>query len=332
MVALTNKQILMAKKAKYFEKVQVLLAKYNKCFVVHCDNVGSRQIAEVRIALRGATANDEERAIMLMGKNTMMRRAFAIFLEANPGHSCEAMVPLLVGNVGLIFTNDDLNEVSEIIKNNKKEAPAKAGSFAPVTVVIPAGPTGADPGATAFFQALQIPTKIARGQIEITADVTLVKAGEKVNSSHAALLKRLEMKPFYYGLVINWVYDDGSIFGPEVLALTDAAIIAKFMTGVRNIAALGLKIGYPTIASIPHSLSNALKHLVAIVCADEITYSFEKAEPYLAYLADPSAFAAAAGPAAAGGEEAAAAVEEEEEEEEDVGVGGLFDDSDDEDW
>jgi len=183
-----------------------------------------------------------------------------------------------------------------------------------------------------FFQALQIPTKISRGQIEITAEVTLVKEGEKVNSSHAALLKRLEILPFFYGLVINWVFDDGSIFGPEVLALTDEAITAKFMNGVRNIAALGLKIGYPTIASIPHSLSNALKHLVAIVCADEITYSFEKAEPYLAYLADPSAFAAA-GPTATGGEEAAVAVEEEEEEEDlDVGTGGFFDDSDDDDY
>jgi large subunit ribosomal protein LP0 len=327
-----NKEKLMAKKAKYFEKVQTLLANYKSCFVVHCDNVGSKQIAEVRMALRGATSADPDVATMIMGKNTMLRKAFNIFLEANPGHVYENLLPKLVGNVGLIFTNSDLNQVAEIIKDNKKEAPAKAGAFAPVTVVIPAGPTGADPGATAFFQALQIPTKISRGQIEITAEVTLVKEGEKVNSSHAALLKRLEINPFFYGLVINWVYDDGSIFGPEVLALTDDAIIAKFMTGVRNIAALGLKIGYPTIASIPHSLSNALKHLVAIVCADEITYSFEKAEPYLAYLADPSAFAAAAGPAAAGGEETAAAEEEEEEEEEDVGVGGLFDDSDDDDW
>jgi large subunit ribosomal protein LP0 len=330
-MVLTAKQKLMAKKAKYFDKVQQLLSVYKSCFVVHCDNVGSKQIAEVRISMRG-TNGEPDKAVMLMGKNTMLRKAFGMFLEANPNHPYENLVGKLVGNIGLIFTNSDLNEIADLIKSNKKEAPAKAGAFAPVTVVIPAGPTGADPGATSFFQALQIPTKIQRGQIEITSPVTLVSKGDKVNSSHAALLQRLEIKPFFYGLEIQWVYDDGSLFGPDVLDLTDAVLIGKFLNGVRNIAAIGLKIGYPTLASVPHSLSNALKHLVAIVCADDITYTFEKAEPYLAYLADPSAFAAAAGTAAGGTDEAAEeVVEEEEEEEEDVGVGGLFDDSDD-DW
>merc|ERR1719223_176456 len=146
-------------------------------------------MAEVRMALRGEKPGDEDVATMLMGKNTMLRKAFALFLEDNKDHPCEALVSKLVGNVGLIFTNGDLGKVADIIRDNKKEAPAKAGAIAPSTVIVPAGPTGADPGATAFFQALQIPTKIQRGQIEITAEVTLVKAGEKVNSSHAALLQ-----------------------------------------------------------------------------------------------------------------------------------------------
>jgi len=153
----SNKEILMAKKAKYLEKVQSLLAEYKSCFVVNCDNVGSKQIAEVRMALRGATAGEPDIATMLMGKNTMMRKAFGIFLDANPGHVFENLLPKLVGNVGLIFTNSDLNMVAEIIKENKKEAPAKAGAYAPVTVVIPAGPTGADPGATAFFPSTSNP-------------------------------------------------------------------------------------------------------------------------------------------------------------------------------
>jgi large subunit ribosomal protein LP0 len=325
------------KKTAYFNRVQSYLGKYKSCFLVHYDHVGSKQIAEIRIALRGSKGQ-ADRGVMLCGKNTMIRKAFKLFLESNPGNDYELLVPKLYGNIALIFTNEDLGSIATIIQENKKEAPARQGTFAPVTVVIPAGPTGADPGATAFFQALQIPTKIQKGQIEITNDVTLVKQGEKVTASHAALLQRLNIKPFFYGLIIQWVYDSGSVFGPEVLALSDDLVIAKFLDGVRNIAGLGLKIGYPTVASIPHSLSNALKHLVAILAANEaITYRFPKAEPYLAYLADPSAFAAAAGPAtgaaaSSGGAAAAAPVEEEKEEEEEVdaGVGGLF--GDDDDW
>jgi large subunit ribosomal protein LP0 len=324
------------KKGAYFTRVQSYLGKYKSCFLVHYDHVGSKQIAEIRMALRGAKGK-EDRGVMLCGKNTMIRKAFSIFLENNPGNDYANLLPKIYGNIALIFTNEDLGDIATIIRENKKEAPARAGTFAPSTVVIPAGPTGADPGATAFFQALQIPTKIQKGQIEITNDVTLVKQGDKVTASHAALLQRLGIKPFFYGLIIHWVYDNGSVFGPEVLALNDSVIISHFLNGVRNIAALGLKIGYPTAASVPHSLSNALKHLVSIVVNEGITFRFAKAEPYLAYLADPSAFAAAngggggGGGASAGGAKAEAApVEEEKEEEVDAGVGGLF--GDDDEW
>ena len=323
------------KKSAYFTRVQGYLGSYKSCFLVHYDHVGSKQIAEIRIALRGEKGKSDK-GVMLCGKNTMIRKAFNLFLESNPGNDYANLIPKIYGNVALIFTNEDLNTIATVIRENKKEAPARQGTFAPTTVVIPAGPTGADPGATAFFQALQIPTKIQKGQIEITNDVTLVKVGEKVTASHAALLQRLNIKPFFYGLIIQWVYDCGSVFGPEVLALTDESIIAKFLDGVRNIAGLGLKIGYPTAATVPHSLSNALKHLVAILAAnDGITYRFAKAEPYLAYLANPSAFASAgpaAGASTGGAATAAAVVEEKEEEEEvDAGVGGLFGDDDD-DW
>ena len=65
----------------------------------------------------------------------MLRKAFGIFLDVNPGHFYENRLPKLVGNVGLIFTNSDLNLVAEIIKENKKEAPAKAGAIAPTTLL-----------------------------------------------------------------------------------------------------------------------------------------------------------------------------------------------------
>jgi hypothetical protein len=51
-------------------------------------------------------------------------------------------------------------------------------------------------------QALNIPTKINRGTVEITNDVHLIKAGEKVGGSEATLLSKLGIKPFSYGLVI----------------------------------------------------------------------------------------------------------------------------------
>lgn len=45
----------------------------------------------------------------------------------------------------------------------------------------------------------------------------LTRKGEKVGNSEAALLQKLDIKPFSYGLVIEQVYDNGSIFDPAVL-------------------------------------------------------------------------------------------------------------------
>merc|ERR1719318_1681111 len=177
------------------------------------------------------------------------------------------------------------------------------------------------PEKTSFFQALAIPTKITKGTIEIIKDVDIIKAGDRVGMSEATLLNMLKISPFSYGLVISKVYDSGSVFDPEILDITDADLLAKFQTGVRNVAAMSLAMNYPNVASVPHSIVNGMKNLLAIAAATEIT--FKEAETVKAFLADPSAFAAAAAPAAAA---AAAPPPKEESEEEDDDMGfGLFD-------
>ncbi|PIO27471.1 hypothetical protein AB205_0071820 [Aquarana catesbeiana] len=55
---------------------QQLLDDYPKCFIVGADNVGSKQMQQIRMSLRG-------KAVVLMGKNTMMRKAIRGHLENN---------------------------------------------------------------------------------------------------------------------------------------------------------------------------------------------------------------------------------------------------------
>merc|ERR1712176_1686050 len=242
-------------------------------------------------------------------------------IEKNP--DLEKLLPHIKMNVGFVFTNRELTEVRDLLLANKKAAPAKAGAIAPVDVTIPAQNTGMGPEKTSFFQALQIPTKITKGTIEIIQDVPIIKVGDKVGASEATLLNMLKISPFTYGLVVQKVYDQGSVFSPEILDITDDDIKDKFMAGVANVAAVCLEIGYPTIASAPHSIANGMKNLLAIAAVTDIT--FKEAEMLKEFLADPSKFAAAAAPAAAAAAPAAAAakVEEEEEEEDDDMRSGL---------
>jgi hypothetical protein len=133
-----------------------------------------------------------------------------------------------------------------------------------------------------IFQVLNIPTKINKGTVEIIAPVELIHKGEKVGSSEAALLAKLGIRPFSYGLIVQSVYDNGSTFVPDVLDLTEDDLSEKFAAGVSTIAALSLGISYPTLAAAPHFFVNAYKNVLAI--AVETEYSFPLAEKTKEYL------------------------------------------------
>jgi len=312
-------------KSNYFLKLLNLLDEYPKFFIVGADNVGSNQMQQIRIALRGS-------AEVLMGKNTMMRKAIRGHLDSNP--ALEKVLPHIVDNIGFVFTKGDLVDVRDKLLSNKKPASAKAGALAPIDVFVPAMNTGLGPEKTSFFQALQIATKITRGTIEILNEVHIIKKDEKVGASEATLLGMLNIHPFAYGLQILQVYDGGSIFHPSVLDITDEDIRAKFIEGAAIVTMTCLGIGYPTPASVPHMVSNAFRNLLAI--AVETDYTFKEAEQIKDMIANPEKFAAIAAPVAAAAAPAAAAAapaeetkpaakeESDEESDDDMGF-GLFD-------
>jgi len=279
---------------------------------------------QIRVSLRS-------HAVVLNGKNTMIRKALRGKLEANP--ALEKLLPHIKENIGFVFTKGDLAEIRDLLVANKVAAPAKAGALAPVDVKVPAQNTGLGPEKTSFFQALQIPTKIAKGTIEILTEVHLIKKGDKVGASEATLLNMLKIYPFSYGLVVRQVYDNGSTYDPQILDITTDILRSKFMQGVSNLAAVSLELGYPTKVSAPHSILNGFKNLVAIAAESDL--SFAQAQKMLEILKDPAKFAAAsaaAAPKAAAPAAAAPAAKEEKkpakeekEEEEEEGFGGLFD-------
>uniref|UniRef100_A0A4X2KKZ8 Large ribosomal subunit protein uL10 n=1 Tax=Vombatus ursinus TaxID=29139 RepID=A0A4X2KKZ8_VOMUR len=125
-------------KYNYFLKIIQLLDDYPKCFIVGADNV------------------DSKKAVVLMGKNTMMHKAICGHLENNP--ALEKLWPHIRGNVGFVFNKEDLTEIRDVLLANKVPAAAPQN-------------TGLGPEKTSFFQALGITTKISRGTIEILKGV-----------------------------------------------------------------------------------------------------------------------------------------------------------------
>merc|ERR1740122_605811 len=257
----------------------------------------------------------------------MMRKALAMGHEEHPEAGLDVLRENMKGNVGLIFnTQTTLDEIREIIGKHKKSSGAKSGQLSNVDLALPSGPTGMDPSQTAFFQALNIATKIVKGQIELISEFKILNIGDKVSPSAAVLLNKLGIKPFMYGMEVQQVFQDGSVFNAAVLDISESVLITKFLSGVANMAAFSREVGIPTEAGLPHAFGNAFRNVASLV--SDIDFTFKEVEEGKTFLDDPEAYAAAnpvaAAPAAAasGGSGAAKKeekkVEAEEEEEEDM--------------
>jgi len=306
------------RKQKYFAKLNKLIEDYNKVLIVGADNVGSHHMQTIRKSLRG-------KAVLLMGKNTMVRKAIRGVAESNP--KLQTLLPYIKNNVGLLFCKEDLSGIKKTVSELRVAAPAKVGAICPNDVIVPAGPTGMEPTQTSFLQALNIPSKIVKGQVDILNDVRILQKGQKVGQSESSLLAKLNIKPFSYGLAILTVYDEGSIYDVAVLDMSDADIVAKFHAGVGKVAALSLGLGYPTVAALPHVLIRGYKNLLSISIVTD--YSFPRADKVKQLLANPGAFAVSApAPSTSAKEtvkdEPKAKVAEPEEEDADMGL-SLFD-------
>jgi len=306
----------LAKKQEYFDKLVNLCVETPNALLVEIDHVASKQMQDIRMELRG-------RAVVLMGKNTMIRKALQMGHEEHADAGLDKLRSSIYGNLGFIFaTNCSLDDIREVLKKHRKPAAAKSGQISNVDMSLPSGPTGMDPSQTAFFQALNIGTKIVKGQIELVSDFPILKTGDKVSPSAAVLLTKLGIKPFEYGMEVEQVFQDGSVFPAAVLDIQDSVLIQKFLAGVANMAAFSREVGIPTEAGLPHAFGNAFRNVAALVA--DLDFSFKEVETVKAFLADPEAYAAANPVAAAPTSGATAAapakkVEEvEEDEEEDL--------------
>jgi len=317
-----------SKKEAFKKKLTEYFQQYEKILLVNVDNVGANNIQKTRQALRG-------QAVLLFGRNTLIRKTIRDYVEKcneagnKEGARIEALLTSVKGNVGLIFTNGDLLKVKEVSESYKQKAPAKIGAIAPEDVFVEPGPTGMEPTQTQFLQALNIASKIVKGQVEIISRIHLIKEGEKIGTSEATLLDKLNIQPFSYKAVVKTVFDSGFVFPASLLSLGTNDVMQMFAKGLQRVTTIALEIGFPSIATVPHILANAYKNILAI--SVETDYEFEGSKDIKAFLKDPSAFISAA-PV----QEQTAQTEKKEEkkeeekkeeekvEEEDHSIGGLF--------
>jgi len=245
----------LIQKSLYFEKLAFLFSKYPRIIIVQADNVGSTQIQNCRKAL-------QKSSILVMGKNSIIKKVLKKQIEKNP--DMQDLYEYATGNIGLIFTKNDPFEIKKILKENRIPAPAKVGQIAQNEVIIPAGPTELPPDGTSFFQALNIPTKIQKGQIEIQDPIRLIEKGKIVGNSEAALLKKLNIVPFSFELQIKLVFDTDVCYKPTVLEITKEHLTESSLDVFSKLNLIANSISYPTSFTIKNTFKKISANLKLI--------------------------------------------------------------------
>jgi large subunit ribosomal protein LP0 len=320
------------KKRKLISRLYANFSKFKQVILVNLENVGSSQVQDARHQLRKL-----KKGVMVVAKNTVIKKAISLRIE-NPNPSdpdyderkqlwsalpqLDKLAGLCKGKIGLIFSDSPVFELKPLIEANKVPCAAKVGAVAPIDVTIPPGPTGMDPSQISFFHALSISTKIQKGQIEMTKEFKVATKGKKIGNSEAALLQKLNLKPFQYGIEMKYVYDDGSIMTPEVFNMSPDEIIGKFRKGCNNLASISLNLGMPNELSIPHMIINGFKNVAAIGL--ETGLKFKQLDSLTS--GGPAPAAAKKDDAKAAPKKEEKKVEEKPAEDDMAPIGGMFDD------
>ena len=160
--------------------------------------------------------NLQKNAVIRSAKNTLILRALD---EAeNKLKGISGLKDAVKGQSAVIATDMNPFKLFSQIKATRTMTPAKGGEIAPHDICVNAGETNFKPGPiVGELQKVGIPAAIQDGKVVIKTDKVLVPAGKKIPSDIAQMITRLEIFPIEVGMTLHGVYEDGKIFGPDIL-------------------------------------------------------------------------------------------------------------------
>lgn len=231
-------------KKRTVAEFEELLEGHGVVGIVDMEGLPAPQLQQIRGELRGE-------ATLKMGKNTLIRIAL-------DNQDLEDIEEYVEGPTALLFTEVDAFRLYKKLEENKTKAPASAGNVAPRDIVVEAGETGLPPGPiVGDLQQAGIPAAIEEGGVVVREDTVVADEGSVISAELADALNKLDMKPMEIGLKLRGVYEDGSVFEPDVLEIDEAQYRSDIETAAARAFNLAVNAGYPTKESLPVMLSKA---------------------------------------------------------------------------
>lgn len=228
------------------ENIKELIQSHKVFGMVGIEGILATKIQKIRRDLKDV-------AVLKVSRNTLTERALNQLGETIP-----EMNKYLDKQTALVFTNESPFKLYKLLEQTKTPSPIKAGAIAPVDIIVQKGPTSFPPGPIlGEFQSAGIPASIEAGKVAIKETKVVCKAGEAVPQKLATMLAKLEIYPLIVGLDMRAAYDEGKIYGPELLAIDEGKYFSDIVRAVQNAFNLSVNTAYPTSATIGTLLAKA---------------------------------------------------------------------------
>ncbi len=247
-------------KIEEVDELKDIIDSYPVIGIVNIHGIPASQMHEMRRELRGD-------AVVRVSKNTLIKIALA---DKN-GEA--ALTDYVAGQSAIIATDMNPFKLYRRLEAAKMDAPAKGGETAPCDIVVEKGKTPFKPGPiVSDLQQIGIPAAIREGAIVIEKTVTVVEEGESIEPHVAKMLAKLEIHPMEVGLDARAVFEDGSVFTPDILSIDEQEVIDNFKRAAGSALALTRGIAYPAAEVLPQLLHRAYRNAVAVALETE-TYT-----------------------------------------------------------
>jgi len=236
------------RKQEIIVELAKLIKKYKTIGIIDLRNLPDRQFSLIKKKLRG-------KAEFTVAKNTLIKKAF------EKAKVAEALMPHVNAPSALVFTDMNPFELFRLIKQNRGKAAAKPGQIAPFDLIVPAGETSLPPGPVlSELKSAKIDARIQEGKVVIGKDSLVAKKGEKIGDLVAKGLQKLGIQPFEVGMNMIAAFEDGLIYGRDVMDVDEEKLMAELASGYMKALNLSVEVGYPTKQNIEIMLVKAVRN------------------------------------------------------------------------
>ncbi len=224
--------------------------------IINMHKMPSKQLQEIRKNLRG-------KATIFMTKKSILQRA----LEGVERPKVDELGKEMPEQPAIVFTDMDPFKLYGTISKMKSPIAAKEGDIAPREIKVSAGLTNimAGPAISEFAKA-KIPAGVEEGKITVKRDTVVAKKGDIISKDVAGILQKLDIEPMEVSLDVVTLFENGMIYGKDVLSLVGDVFLDKLKEAGRQALNLSVFICYPTKDNIAqllakaHSNADALKN------------------------------------------------------------------------